>query len=1303
MNNEASMKIKRKKSRNAILVAIMFIVSSVLAMVVIIPTVASDNTPTHYYEEDLSLIAGAGAQQHIVFDPTGSYIALNFDSAGDRDTYIFGVENRTNFGNLTASSDYDKGIDISDCGTYIYTGSYDDYFHLYWANNFTEKTKIQPSSPESANEARDVSAWTYNGTQYLLARWEGGGGDSYVVLYNVSGGTFNNITQYGANGGNPQVYLNNAEAHSKTGKYYCVINNTDETLGIYYTENQTLYNTITCVSDVSSTTNAWCWNDSAMAVFNITGSSLHVVDIDNNKVIWENTTALDQGATKIASSFGDYFLVTEDVDDDYYLFRWSWSNGTAAYIYDNDEDDPKSAHFSDSCDRFCVTVKDGGDVYVNVFNLSFDNLVGAGSPPINSNPSPADGAVNQDLNPYLNITLNDPNGNTMNQTFWTNATGSWTQIGWHNNTGNASVENTTSVFSSYNTKYWWSSNVTDGHGNWDNDTYYFTTKGATTIDPTGYLYGNWSFSEHLDAADTLDEDWLFNNDTYWQNADLSDWWSGNWSMHYNNTNGTAPEIGFAILNNSGMNKSQTLAWTKYNLTDSENQNVIYNGVIYAARTTNDWDCALYGFNELYLLTYNGTGFVNTNDSTPVTDETEAYNYWQASWGWYDGDYYYEPDPQNHGSWIKTVYNSLCGRLLTKMYGDETTCTGFLTEPAGWTLNMEDATNFSNQTAQGFGIVTWNPDDYNYSAYFDMVEVWQLNYTRNFSAPFEPDGNGTYGRPHMDFPVLDMAEVLTDIEQFLNDTVEGNLSLDDISNYLKDNVTNLMNMEARIFEPDKAGLYDQNDSVYYYACMFTNFTLFNNSMDNNQLYISIMDCTDGQNNTYLDSAGVGIDVDNNYTWDNNDRFYFWDDSGTNWQWNGSAWSTVFTPSANAFETDQYTWRNLHRYNSHMQYAILIPQSDLIKDDGSEINATDIFGLSIFTHNLDDSNICFWQNKNETNCNPFYSEVVETCKEYFINETGLSSEEVLNINTTNLYRWGEGEIGAGVLSSAPAPIFTNQNPANESLLIDSTTGEVSVTITSVGTFSYEIRLYSTTVADDKGSTSGVSHTTGTKTHDFTGSLQPGQNYTWWVNATNSEGASSNESYWFTVNNTYSMTTEIDSNVTNVDQTNATLGQDVNISVNLTNTGTGTIEDISVQHTWLNCSCSDFNFTMVDTNLNLSNVTFYNDSCYLTLDIANITGGESYEYYMIINITGCAPGNTGNIRIYSNVTGEFMDPAQDYVDIAWGKNTSRLRITYSTEGADLTPVLNAAIIMLFVLVLVIVAALIMHRIGYFGNKQE
>jgi len=94
--------------------------------------------------------------------------------------------------------------------------------------------------------------------------------------------------------------------------------------------------------------------------------------------------------------------------------------------------------------------------------------------PTNSNPSPSNGVTGQSLNPNVQITVNDANGDTINQTFRTNATGSWVSVGWNNNTGNATVSNSTTVFTEWGTKYWWSSNLSDGV-NWKNNTYYFTT------------------------------------------------------------------------------------------------------------------------------------------------------------------------------------------------------------------------------------------------------------------------------------------------------------------------------------------------------------------------------------------------------------------------------------------------------------------------------------------------------------------------------------------------------------------------------------------------------------------------------------------------------------------------------------------------------------------------------------------------------------------------------------------------------------------------------------------------------------
>jgi len=106
--------------------------------------------------------------------------------------------------------------------------------------------------------------------------------------------------------------------------------------------------------------------------------------------------------------------------------------------------------------------------------------------PINSVPVPSDGAVDISLNPDLNITVDDEFGYSMNQTFRTNASGSWEDIAWNNDSYNATFSNSTSVFTSYSTKYYWSSNTTDEYGLWDNDTYSFTTETITDAGWSNY-------------------------------------------------------------------------------------------------------------------------------------------------------------------------------------------------------------------------------------------------------------------------------------------------------------------------------------------------------------------------------------------------------------------------------------------------------------------------------------------------------------------------------------------------------------------------------------------------------------------------------------------------------------------------------------------------------------------------------------------------------------------------------------------------------------------------------------------------
>ncbi len=104
--------------------------------------------------------------------------------------------------------------------------------------------------------------------------------------------------------------------------------------------------------------------------------------------------------------------------------------------------------------------------------------------------SPTDGATSVSLNPTISITINDSDSDTMNQTFLTNASGTWTVIGWHNSTSNATVSNSTTVFNSYSTKYWLRSNVSDGNGGYDEDTWSFTTRAPTITYESSTFGGN---------------------------------------------------------------------------------------------------------------------------------------------------------------------------------------------------------------------------------------------------------------------------------------------------------------------------------------------------------------------------------------------------------------------------------------------------------------------------------------------------------------------------------------------------------------------------------------------------------------------------------------------------------------------------------------------------------------------------------------------------------------------------------------------------------------------------------------------
>ena len=540
-------------------------------------------------------------------------------------------------------------------------------------------------------------------------------------------------------------------------------------------------------------------------------------------------------------------------------------------------------------------------------------------------------------------------------------------------------------------------------GPWS-DTWTIST--SHSCSPTGYTYGNWSEFEFFDGG-TFDDLWTEANTTEWYIADHSAWWAGNHTYEVN-TSGPV-NSSFALFNSSGNNRSQMFGWVHCNDTQTD---AIYPFIIFAYNTSQDFDCVMWSSTEAWVLNWNGTNMTDISTGAavvaPSVDATDLSNQWVQ-----EGVYL-----TDQGNYYKLIYNRYNGSLKFKWWDGSS----FLTEPTGWCIELEH-TNITKTSYRCHGIGMWNPNGRETTLQYDMMNIWQLNYTVNASSWCNISGYNE-SRPHMDFPVLDLGTWTEEIMSYFNATAEGNVSLATIARVMKDNITNPMNMESRAFELASRDNGQQNDTVYYYSILLDNFTSFSESSYDEWLHLHIqMTPEDDIETSEYGDFIVGIDVDNNRQWDVNDRIYWAylkdDDSIWNQTYNGNGGLQANIANWNLWESADNAPGNLHRYTGHLNYAISIPLADLVKTGGEALNSSDIFGLSIVTTTSGVTRVtqdaCIWQNWNETTEDVYYTEEnnFDNVVNYFFNET-LYTEGPLP-NATTLGRWGEGEIGTGLQAS------------------------------------------------------------------------------------------------------------------------------------------------------------------------------------------------------------------------------------------------------------------------------------------------
>jgi len=225
---------------------------------------------------------------------------------------------------------------------------------------------------------------------------------------------------------------------------------------------------------------------------------------------------------------------------------------------------------------------------------------GGEPPPVNTAPTQSaqciwDGTTNKTMNTTcitipptsFNVTLNDAEGDAMNITMRTNASGVWQDVNYSGNLGNGTYSNftNTSWVDSWNTKYWISYNLT-AMGNWTNRTFYFTTR----LEPTVWLrtYANSSVDVPLTP-----KIWVQINTSCGYNSDVyfSENSTGSWVQRQSNK---------TVTSNTSVN------WTFAQATTG---------------STQYW----------YMINRSQAGVASPNATNWYTFTTAANKTWQQSW------------------------------------------------------------------------------------------------------------------------------------------------------------------------------------------------------------------------------------------------------------------------------------------------------------------------------------------------------------------------------------------------------------------------------------------------------------------------------------------------------------------------------------------------------------------------------------------------------------------------------------------------------------------------------------------------
>ena len=278
--------------------------------------------------------------------------------------------------------------------------------------------------------------------------------------------------------------------------------------------------------------------------------------------------------------------------------------------------------------------------YITIFD-AYGDIAITNTAPTQSGESPTNTSTDIAVTPSLYVICLDDDADNMNATWYSNSSGSWVQFASNGTiANNTNITQPNSNFSAYSTTYYWSVNLTDDNGGWNNETYHFTTLDATiyntTIRNDGIDYFVWLGTNTTASVvddDIVGFDELAEYMSIWRNGTWGGTAIGNWVTYYGDESGTD----FSIY---------TYDVIKIYLTDSDTQliNMTSNTDITYSNSR-----AVTLLNDSVTLGGNYTGYTNTTSTTlgdiataAGLDSGEYLNLWNETtftWNFYIVGFY----------------------------------------------------------------------------------------------------------------------------------------------------------------------------------------------------------------------------------------------------------------------------------------------------------------------------------------------------------------------------------------------------------------------------------------------------------------------------------------------------------------------------------------------------------------------------------------------------------------------------------------------------------------------------------------